>query len=274
MQYEVYVDKLFLMNLFFDCLMLGTAGQILKLKSSSFLVAVAGGIGSLGLCSVFLLPFQNAWSRFLYLGVVVFPLMIVTAFYKNSWKKQIQAGMVFAGISILCGKIIEYIFCAIRVGFPVKFYGVIVAAAGAVSIYFIKLIRKIYIELKEEESKYYTVLIKYQGQELLVDALYDTRNLLKDPFTGKYVHIIDKSVTEHLFGDYSKVSMLEHGIHLIPYQTISKAGMLPVFTITEMLVSNGRSEICLKRPVLGISNSEISSQNKYHMILNSGELKN
>lgn len=274
MQYEVYVDKLFLMNLFFDCLMLGTAGQILKLKSSSFLVAVAGGIGSLGLCSVFLLPFQNAWSRFLYLGVVIFPLMIATAFYKNSWKKQIQAGMVFAGISILCGKIIEYIFCAIRVGFPVKFYGVIVAAAGAVSIYFIKLIRKIYIELKEEESKYYTVLIKYQGQELLVDALYDTGNLLKDPFTGKYVHIIDKSVTEHLFGDYSKVSMLEHGIHLIPYQTISKAGMLPVFTITEMLVSNGRSEICLKRPVLGISNSEISSQNKYHMILNSGELKN
>lgn len=274
MQYEVYVDKLFLMNLFFDCLMLGAARQILKLKSSSFLVAVAGGIGSLGLCSVFVLPFQNAWSRFLYLGAAVFPLMIFTAFYKNSWKKQIQAGMVFVGISILCGKIIEYIFYAIRVGFPVKFYGIIVAAAGAVSIYFIKLIRKIYIELKEEESKYYTVLIKYQGQELLVDALYDTGNLLKDPFTGKYVHIIDKSVTEHLFGDYSKVSLSEHGIHLIPYQTIAKAGMLPVFTITEMLVSNGRSEICLKRPVLGIGNGEISSQNKYHMILNSGELKN
>ena len=75
MQYEVYVDKLFLMNLFFDCLMLGAARQILKLKSSSFLVAVAGGIGSLGLCSVFVLPFQNAWSRFLYLGAAVFPLM-------------------------------------------------------------------------------------------------------------------------------------------------------------------------------------------------------
>lgn len=274
MQYEVYVDKLFLMNLFFDCLMLGATRQILRLKTSLFLVAVAGGIGSLGLCSVFILPFQNAWSRFLYLGAAVFPLMIYTAFYKNSWKKQIQAGIVFVGISILCGKIIEYIFCAIRVGFPVKFYGIIVAVTGAVSIYFIKLIRKIYIELKEEESKYYTVLIKYQGQELLVDALYDTGNLLKDPFTGKYVHIIDKSVTEDLFGDYSKVSMSEHGIHLIPYQTITKAGMLPVFTITEMLVSNGRSEICLKRPVLGIGGGEISSQNKYHMILNSGEIKN
>lgn len=273
MQYEVYVDKLFLMNLFFDCLMLGATGKILKLKTSFFLAAVAGGLGSFGLCSVFLLPFQHAWSRFLYLGAVIFPLMIFAAFYKNSWKKQIQAGIVFVGISILCGKIIEYIFYVVRVGVPIRFYGIIIGAAGVLSVYFIKLIRKIYIELREEESKYYTVLIKYQEQEILVDALYDTGNLLKDPFTGKYVHIIDKSVTEHLFGDYNKVSMSEHGIHLIPYQTIAKAGMLPVFTITEMLVSNGSEEICLKRPVLGIGSGQISSQNKYHMILNAGELK-
>lgn len=274
MQYEVYVDKLFLMNLFFDCLMLAAVGQILRLKTSFMLVIVAGSIGSLGLCSVFLLPFQNAWSRFLYLGAVIFPLMLFTAFYKNSWKKKIQAGTVFAGISILCGKLIEYIFYAVRTKFSVKYYGIIVAAAGITSIYFIKLIRKIYIELKEEENKYYTVLIRYQDQEVMVDALYDTGNLLKDPFTGKYVHIIDKSVTESLFGGSDKVSLLEHGMHLIPYQTISNAGMLPVFTITEMLVSNGREEICLKRPVLGIGNGEISSQNRYHMILNSRELKN
>ncbi len=273
MQYEVYVDKLFLMNLFFDCLMLVATGQILKLKTSSILVAVAGGVGSLGLCSVFLLPFRNAWSRFLYLGVLIFPLMLFIAFYKNSWKKKIQAGMVFVGISIVCGKLIEYIFCAVRTGFPVKFYGVVVAATGAVSIYYIKLIRKIYIELKEEESRYYTVLIRYHGRELLVEALYDTGNLLKDPFTGRYVHIIDKSVTESLFGDCTKVAMSERGMYLIPYQTIGKTGMLPVFTITEMLVSNGREEICVKRPVLGISNGEISSRNRYHMILNSGELK-
>lgn len=273
MQYEVYVDKMFLMNLFFDALMLVATGQILKLKASFVRIILAGVMGSLGLCSVFILPFRNAWSRFLYLGVVIFPLMIVTAFYKNSWKKKIQAGIVFVGGSILCGKLTEYIFYTVHTEFPAKIYGVIVAAAGAVSIYFIKIIRKIYIELKEEENRYYTVLIKYQGREVIVEALYDTGNLLKDPFTGKYVHIIDKDVTESLIGDYSKISMLEHGMHLIPYQTIAKQGMLPVFTITEMIVSNGKEEICLKRQVLGISNGEISSRSRYQMILNSGELK-
>lgn len=273
MQYEVYVDKMFLMNLFFDALMLVATGQILKLKASFVRIILAGVMGSLGLCSVFILPFRNAWSRFLYLGVVIFPLMIVTAFYKNSWKKKIQAGIVFAGGSILCGKLTEYIFYTVHTEFPAKIYGVIVAAAGAVSIYFIKIIRKIYIELREEENRYYTVLIKYQGREVIVEALYDTGNLLKDPFTGKYVHIIDKGVTESLIGDYSKISMLEHGMHLIPYQTIAKQGMLPVFTITEMIVSNGKEEICLKRQVLGISNGEISSRSRYQMILNSGELK-
>lgn len=274
MQYEVYVDKLFLMNLFFDSLMLLAVRQILKLKTSSFRIAVAGGIGSLGLCSVFILPFQNAWSRFLYLGIIIFPLMLFIAFCKNSWKKQIQAGMVFIGVSVLSGKIIEYIVGVIYAGFSIKMNGVLIVIAGVMSIYFIKLIRKIYIELREEESKYYTVLIKYREKEILVEALYDTGNLLKDPFTGKYVHIIDKNITENLLGDTGKVSMKEHEIHLIPYRTITKSGMLPVFTITEMLVSNGREEICLKRPILGISSGEISSQENYHMILNAGELKN
>lgn len=274
MQYEVYVDKLFLMNLFFDCLMLFTTGQILKLKTSSFRIAVAGGIGSIGLCSVFLLPFQNAWSRFLYLGSIIFPLMLFAAFYKNSWKKQIQAGMVFIGVSILSGKIIEYIIAVIYAGFTIKMNGVLIGVAGVVSIYFVKLIRKIYIELREEESRYYTVLIKYREKEVLVEALYDTGNLLRDPFTGKYVHIIDKKTTENLLGDSSKVLMKEHEIHLIPYQTISRSGMLPVFTITEMLISNGKEEICLKKPILGISSGEISSRENYHMILNAGELKN
>lgn len=273
MQYEIYVDKLFLMNLFFNCLMLFTTRQILKLKTSSLLTIIAGGIGSLGLCSVFLLPFQNAWSRFLYLGIIIFPLMLFAAFYKNSWKKQVQAGVVFVSISVICGKIIDYIYSLVYAGFSLKLNGVLVAAAGVLGIYFIKLIRRIYIELKEEETAYYTVMIKYREREFCVTALYDTGNLLKDPFTGKYVHIVDKSITEHILGETNQVSMKEHGIHLIPYKTIAKTGMLPVFTITEMLISNGREEICLKKPVLGISSGCVSSENKYHMILNAGELK-
>lgn len=273
MQYEVYVDKLFLMNLCFDSLMLWATGRILKLKTSYLRTAMAGGVGGLGLCSVFILPFHNVCTRFLYLGTVIFPLMLCVAFYKNSWKKQIQSGIVFIGVSIISGKIIENIVGVMYAGFSVRMNGVLIALTGVISVYFVKVIRKIYIELKEEESKYYTVMIRYRGQEVVVDALYDTGNLLKDPFSGKYVHIIDKNITEHLLGDSRQVSMQEHEIHLIPYRTIAKSGMLPVFTITEMLISNGKEEIYLKRPMLGISNGQISSKENYHMILNAGELK-
>ena len=102
MQYEIYVDQLFVMNMFFDCLMLFATRHILKLKTSSLRMMVAGGIGSFGLCSVFILPFHNALPRMAFLFLIIFPLMLVIAFYKNSWKRHIQAGIVFLSISIIC----------------------------------------------------------------------------------------------------------------------------------------------------------------------------
>ena len=115
--------------------------------------------------------------------------------------------------------------------------------------------------------------MRYGEKEILVDALFDTGNLLRDPITGKYVHIIDKEVSESLLGKVEHISLAEYGIRLIPYKTIAKSGVIPALTITEMLVSNGIEEKSIKSPMIGISSETISSNHKYHMILNSGELK-
>ena len=48
--------------------------------------------------------------------------------------------------------------------------------------------------------------------------------------------------------------------------------MIPVLAMTEMCVSNGVDGFVLKAPLVGISNETISSDGRYHMILNSGEL--
>lgn len=273
MQYEIYVDQLFVMNMFFDCLMLFATRHILKLKTSSLRITVAGGIGSLGLCSVFILPFQNALSRMIFLMFFVFPLILVIAFYKNSWKRHIQAGIVFLSVSVICGKIVEYIYMGLTKSFQMKMNGIFICVVGALSMYLIKIVRKLYIELQEETNRYYTVLMRYGEKEILVDALFDTGNLLRDPITGKYVHIIDKEISESLLGKGEKVSLSQCGIRLIPYKTITKSGVIPAFTITEMLVSNGIEEKSIKSPMIGISSETISSSQKYQMILNSGELK-
>lgn len=273
MQYEIYVDQLFVMNMFFDCLMLFTTRHILKLKTSSLRMIAAGGMGSLGLCSTFILPFHNALSRTIFLFIFIFPLMLVIAFYKNSWKRHIQAGIVFLSISIICGKIMEYFYIGLLKSFRIRINGIFICTVGVLSIYLIKTIRKLYIELMEETNRYYTVLMRYGEKEILVDALFDTGNLLRDPITGKYVHIIDKEISKSLLGKGEQVSLAEYGIRLIPYKTIAKSGLIPAFTITEMLVSNGIEEKRIKSPMIGISSEKISSGQKYHMILNSGELK-
>lgn len=272
MQYEIYLDKLFFMNMFFNCLILFTTKKIVRLRTGKYHILLAGMLGGLGLCSVFLLPFTHAVSRILYLLFLIFPGMISTAFWGNSWRKHIQAGIVVFGIALISGKLIEYVYMKIYVHFISSKY-LCICITGFAGIYLVHSFGKIYLTLCEEEKKYYTVLIKYRGKEVIVEALYDTGNLLCDPVTGKYVHITDKETITYLLGNGQQISLMDSGIRLIPYHTIAKSGLMPVLSITEMQISNGGQGMTIKEPLLGISSKQISSNGRYHMILNAGELK-
>lgn len=271
MQYEIYLDKLFLMNMFFNCSILFATKKILKLKSKKRFVLLAGIFGSLGMCSVFLLPFTQAASRLIYLLCFIFPVMTYIAFFKISRRKRIQAGIAVFGIALISGKVIESLYpkiCAFTINS--KYVGICVT--GFAGIWLIQCLGKIYTGLCEEDKKYYTVLIKYHEKEVLVNALYDTGNLLRDPVTGKYVHIVDKATIRQLMVEEQGKSASNYGVRLIPYRTIAKSGLIPVLAMTEMCVSNGVDGFVLKAPLVGISNETISSDGRYHMILNSGEL--
>ena len=268
MQYEIYVDKLFVMNMFFNCMILFTTKRILKLNGKIVYMLLGGMTGSLGFCSVFLLPFTRADSRMLYLLCIIYPAMIGMAFYGNPLKKHIQAGIAVFGIALMSGKLIESVYLKV---YGSKYMGIIVI--GFASVWLIYGFGKIYSGLCEEGKKYYTVRIKYHANEVEVVALYDTGNLLRDPVTGKYVHIVDKTAIRKLMESEKEIPATECGLRLIPYHTIAKSGLIPVLHITEMCVNSEGWEQIIKAPLIGISSERISSDGRYHMILNSGELK-
>ena len=152
MQYEIYLDKLFFMNMFFNCTILFATKKILRLKSGKSIVYFAGMIGSMGLCSVFLLPFQHAITRVIYLLCFVFPVMICIAFYGNPWRKHIQAGIVVFGVALMSGKLVESVYswgCRYFAGS--KYIGILLV--GFAGIYLIYGFGKIYLGLCEEEKK-------------------------------------------------------------------------------------------------------------------------
>ena len=81
--------------------------------------------------------------------------------------------------------------------------------------------------------------------------------------TGKAVSIIDKEVAETLFE-----GKLPERIRYISYHSIGrKNGVIPIVTIDRMCICGDEDE-WIEAPMIGISESTLSSGKEYDMILN------
>ena len=267
MQYEIYLDKLFIMNFIFNGSILFLTKTFLKLQIKISRVAVSALIGAAGFCSAFILPFPPGTVRLLWLLLIVYPSMIVFLCWKKSKRTMISCGVVTALVALLLGKIIEFACMGMfeKSFFKIVCFGIVVSC-------FLYFLGKIYIGLCEEEERYYTVQITYQEKSTVVCALYDTGNLLKDPITGRCVHIIDRETAKSIGVSIGEAMEYSCKIRLIPYRTIANTGLIPVFSVTRIKVSNERANYVIQNPLLGVSGENFSSNQKYHMILNAGEL--
>lgn len=271
MQYEIYLDKLFLINFMFNSLVLFITKTFLKIQTRAFRLWLSAIVGSLGFCLVFVLPIPAGTGRVLCLFLAVYPLMIAVLCWQNSRRKKIQCAILTGMVALLLGKLLEYVYYFMYKVFRKGSMEMIMLLGIGVSG-FLYCLGRIYIGLCEEETKYYTVQIIYGSRSVVVSALYDTGNLLRDPVTGRCVHIVDKETVRRLgvLGDKHMEDTC--GIRLIPYRTIANSGLIPVFPITQMKISNEKSNYVILNPLLGISSENFSSNQKYHMILNAGEL--
>ena len=112
---------------------------------------------------------------------------------------------------------------------------------------------------------YYTIraiwefLCRLQKEEL---KIWDTGNVLKDPLSEKPVCILEQSTIEKLTGEKENLK----GFHLIPYRTVGKSGVMPVFELEKMYIVQKKQWIY--RPLVGICEEQISEQGMYQMIIN------
>lgn len=271
MQYEIYLDKLFLTNFVFNSLILFITRTFLKMQVKTFRIWLSAMVGSLGFCGVFLLPVAAGAGRILGILFVVYPLMLGMFCWKNSRRRKIQCLITASMAALLLGKLLEYAYYGIGGRFQRGRLGMLIFLGLGVSI-FLYCLGRIYIGLCEEEKKYYTVQITYHSKSVVVSALYDTGNLLRDPVTGRCVHIVDKETAERLGVLGDKQAEYSCGIRLIPYRTIANSGLIPIFSITQMKISNEKSDYIIQNPLLGIGSENFSSNQKYHLILNAGEV--
>lgn len=262
MYHTVYIDVFFLENLLMDYLVLTLADRILKLGSGWMRRLLGAGLGSLGLCLLYLFPGRNPPQSGIF-GAVCFylglgSLMTVSGLKLRSRVLFGKAMFLLYFVSFLLGGVFRWLQESFSVPvFPFLFF-------SSLSYGILKLGMWGILKVRTGEQNICQVTLSFRGNTLELRGLLDTGNRLRDPVTGEAIHILGQEARERLCGEEEVL------LRPVPFHTIGRAaGLLPVFRADYMKVHLADREEHREHPLIGITKEPLSSGKEYEMILHS-----
>lgn len=144
----------------------------------------------------------------------------------------------------------------------------IIASITAISVMSVISGWLIYTGRRKKGNTVYRVSIVEQGKQIEMNALFDTGNALREPFSGKPVSIVEKNMLEEIW-DKEAAEKYRY----IPFRSIGKEhGMLNGLEVDEMIIHKGEKSVVLHQAVLALYEGKLSSDGSFQMILHQGLL--
>lgn len=108
----------------------------------------------------------------------------------------------------------------------------------------------------------FLVELLHREKRVVTYGFYDSGNRLKDPYTGKGVHIISEQLLKRL-------ELNRDNVVLVPYQALgSESGMVEVYYVDELVLEGEKQKKSWKKCPLGVTKENLFKESKYEMILN------
>lgn len=252
MYYEVYVDVLFVENLWMNIMLLLLAAWAGRVPVRGPRIAAAAGMGSLGACILTVMSAQLSGISY-FLGTFVLAAGMI--FIGLPGRKHFWSGILSLYLeSFLLSGVFRYLEQFHRLS------GIWFAFFGSISVLFLYLGERFLVRRRKKRELTFPVVLTCGAYEILVEAFYDTGNSLLDPVSGKPVSILS--------GDLMKDLLLKSGKELlprmVPYHTISQKGVLKAYILDSMEIRCPSGSRILEKPMLACM-PEASEQ--YQLIL-------
>ena len=284
MEIKIYLDVLFLTDLIMDLFLLWLLRMILKLKGTWIRLAAGSAAGAFLSALLFYLwltiacrssgpPGQGAGTGgFLVMAgwmaavLGVSSLMLLMAFSFGNVREflRAEAGLLFA--AALTEGILEWgrtAWLALK-GEPMQMSalgllpGLFFLAGGC---FLAEGLWKLVHVAAGERSCHYQVTLVCGENTVRAEGFLDTGNRLKDPVSGKPVHVADRQLVEAVCPKVDKISM-------IPYRTIDGGGMfLKAVTLDRMEASQGGRLLVYERPLVAASPGKLKMKNGCRVLL-------
>lgn len=264
----IYLDVVFIENLVMNLSVI--LSEAVLLNSLNKLIRK---IGSALIATVYYI-LTLIFPKFSGFQVFVGILIIFIAFRPRNLKLLIKQVFLFYFINFVFAGTSFALICAFNKGKFSIFNGVVVGNFSVFKVFLaviIAIIMLIYFFRKRSKHVFKDVVISISGKVKEIRLLLDTGNLLREPYTGKPVMIVEKSalknvIDEELFNDLEKMlkggEIIPDGMFLIPYRSLGNSlgfllGIKPDFVT---LKKNGK-KFC--NVVIGICNENISETKSY-----------
>lgn len=232
---KVYVDIVFMINLIYDFLILNAVNIVLRRNIKVKGLLVSSLVGTIIAFIIMLLKIDNIVFIFL-LSV----LMIIIAFgYKDIiyLKNNI---LYFYMISIIFGGFLYLLNLKFNSFYnPSDYYNkkIIINLIGIFIlgpiIYFLYLYS--YKNNQIKHNNYYLLKVSLSNKLYELNAFYDSGNLIKDPYKGRPVVLIDKDI---LYGDIKNKSPIYVPCKMINNKVLIECYKPNLLIINDKIINN------------------------------------
>lgn len=290
----VYIDVLFLENIVINYLILAVTGYITKIKASSARLLAGSLIGAVYVLAAFLPEMESYFT--ITAKVILSFVMVAVTFWPEKIKDFIKLILFFYLISFVFGGAVFGLYYFFNQeggvasngtfeisGFPIK--------TLLVSIIFAYIAIKIcwdIIKIKAiHENLMVSLSIEFERKRVMVDALIDTGNSLKEPISNIPVVVVEFEAVKDILPQGVKTIFLNkeennlelvvkelsktdwaNRFRLIPFNSLGKInGMLIGFRPDKVEVELKDEKKDFEEVIVGIYNRVLSRDESYKALL-------
>lgn len=279
MQGRIYLDVFFVINFIMDYIVLSVTFSILGERSKIWRRLLAAFMG--GLWAVFVvivMKYHGQWKILLNAATytVITVLMLMIAGERRDVKKLLRAYSTMFVCAVCLAGICYAVWYHTAVGYMLVTgqLSVVQIGAGCICFCLIKSAVKKFLRVRRSfGSDLCKVELTIEKSHIQFLGLIDTGNVLKDPYTGKNVHIVRSDILSGILrnkDDYAK-----RHYRLVPFHSVGKeAGLIPVIDVECMKVFDCRRMIFKDEAVIGIYDGMLSGTSSYDALINAAVFRN
>lgn len=238
----IYVDLLFILNLWIDFLLLITTNIILKYKVSYSRIFLGSLVGAF---STFLIIIDDKVILFILKIVIGIVMQLIVNHYKGI-KTLFENVFYFYLVSIILAGTL-YLFKLDKMSIKENY--ILLLITTPIILY---INRKQINKLDTYFKDIYSVTIVYKNKKYLFNALLDTGNKLYDQYKKRPISLVYTNKIKYDYRD----------LILVPIETANKKSILKCIKVDKIIVDDKE----IKNAVIGLSNKKFNIQD-INMIL-------